>query len=166
MSWLRPSKRSASVFLPPGASKTYSLSTFTHGNCRRSALTASRCFVRFFSLASSSLRAAFHSSRDTTLGLSIVLLLLTSLLLTLSPFSSPATRFPPPSRRFRPLTKIRVHITPALRNPLPMLLLNHSKRRMTKLDQRPAIHLCQSVLQIRHNRIRHEQRPANLQQRR
>src|SRR5712675_1588185 len=84
INWLRPSKRSASVFLPPGASKTYSLSTFTQGNCRRSALTASRCRVRFFSLASSSLRAAIHSSRDTTLGLSIVLLLVTPLLMTLS----------------------------------------------------------------------------------
>src|SRR5258707_7004685 len=83
--WLRPSKRSASVFLPPAASKPYSLSTFTHGSCRRSALTASRCRVRFFSFASSSLRAVIHSSRDTTLGLSIVLLLVTSLLMTLSP---------------------------------------------------------------------------------
>src|ERR1700732_242138 len=89
MSWLRPSKRSASVFLPPGASKLYSLSTFTHGNCRRSALTVSRCRVRFFSFASSSLRAVIHSCRDTTLGLSIVLLLVTPLLMTLSPFLSP-----------------------------------------------------------------------------
>src|SRR5882672_1714740 len=86
INWLRPSKRSASVFLPPGASKTYSLSTLTHGNCRRSALTASRCRVRFFSFASSSLRAVIHSSRDTTLGLSIVLVLVTPLLMTLSPW--------------------------------------------------------------------------------
>src|SRR5712675_66002 len=101
INWLRPSKRSASVFLPPGASNTYSLSTFTHGSCRRSALTASRCFVRFFSLASSSLRAAIHSSRDTTFGLSIVLLLVTPLLMTLSPLfeSTRACQFPPSSSR-------------------------------------------------------------------
>src|SRR6266404_9817343 len=97
MSWLLPSKRSASVFLPPGASKTYSLSTFTHGSCRRSAFIASRCLVRFFSLASNSLRAAIHSSRDTTLGLSIVLLLVTPLLMTLSPFfeSTRSCQLPP-----------------------------------------------------------------------
>src|SRR5882757_10509237 len=101
INWLRPSKRSASVFLPPGASKTYSLSTFTHGNCRRSALTASRCRVRFFSLASSSLRAAIHSSRDTTFGLSIVLLLVTPLLMTLSPLfeSTRSCQLPPSSSR-------------------------------------------------------------------
>src|SRR5260221_331491 len=73
--------------------------------------------------------------------------------------SSPPNRLPTLHRRFRPLTKIRVHITPALRNALPMLILNHSQRRMMKLDQRPAIHLAQPILQIRHNRIRHEQRP-------
>jgi hypothetical protein len=36
-SWLRPSNSSASVTSPSGASKTYSLSIFTHGNARRSA---------------------------------------------------------------------------------------------------------------------------------
>ena len=36
-SWLRPSNSSASVASPSGASKTYSLSIFTHGNARCSA---------------------------------------------------------------------------------------------------------------------------------
>src|SRR5260370_20597068 len=59
---------------------------------------ASRWRVKFFSLASSSFRAAIHSSRDTTLGLSTVLLLATPLLMTLSPFFV-STRLcqPPPS---------------------------------------------------------------------
>ena len=51
MSWLRPSNRSASVSLPSGPSKTYSLSTLTQGSSRRSALSWSRSRVSSFSLA-------------------------------------------------------------------------------------------------------------------
>src|SRR5580692_11680683 len=72
MSWLLPSNRSARVFLPPGESKTYFFSTLTQGSWRRSAAIASRSRVSCFSLASSFLRAASHSSRDTTFGLSTV----------------------------------------------------------------------------------------------
>src|SRR5580692_3222155 len=73
MSWLLPSNRSARVFLPPGESKTYFLSTLTQGSWRRSAARASRSRVSRFSLASSFLRAASHSSRDTIFGPSIML---------------------------------------------------------------------------------------------
>src|SRR5580692_11897677 len=73
MSWLLPSNRSARVFLPPGESKTYFFSTFTQGSWRRSAASASRSRVSCFSLASSFLRAASHSSRDTIFGFSITL---------------------------------------------------------------------------------------------
>src|SRR5271168_821708 len=73
MSWLLPSKRSARVFLPPGESKTYFFSTLTQGSWRRSAAIASRSRVSRFSLTSSFLRAASHSSRDTIFGFSILL---------------------------------------------------------------------------------------------
>src|SRR6266851_7889107 len=72
MSWLLPSNSSARFFLPPGESKTYFFSTLTQGSWRRSAARASRSRVSCFSLASSFLRAASHSSRDTIFGLSIV----------------------------------------------------------------------------------------------
>src|SRR2546423_8531761 len=72
MSWLLPSKRSASVFLPLGESKTQFFSTLTQGSWRRSAAMASRSRVSCFSRASSFLRATSHSSRDTTFGLSTV----------------------------------------------------------------------------------------------
>src|SRR2546430_2962985 len=64
-SWLRPSKRLASVTFPPGASKIYSLSIFTHGRARRSALKWSRRRVSSFSRLSRSLRATSQSVRDT-----------------------------------------------------------------------------------------------------
>src|SRR5689334_639005 len=72
ISWLLPSKRSASVFLSLGESNTYSFSTLTQGSWWRSAAIASRSHVSCFSLTSSFLRAASHSSRDTTFGLSTV----------------------------------------------------------------------------------------------
>src|SRR5678816_1507373 len=63
-SWLRPSKRSASVLRPLGVSKRYGFSTRSQGRARRSALSASRWRVSSFSLASSFFRAASHSSFD------------------------------------------------------------------------------------------------------
>jgi hypothetical protein len=66
-SWLRSSNRSASVTLPSGASKTYSFSILTYSSARRSAANRTRNRVSSFSLMSSSFRAAFRSSRDTTL---------------------------------------------------------------------------------------------------
>src|SRR4029450_7193330 len=68
-SWLRPSKRSASVNLPSGASKTYCLSTFTQGSARRSAASRSRDRVSSFSFTKSALRASSHSVRVTICGL-------------------------------------------------------------------------------------------------
>jgi hypothetical protein len=56
---------------PSGPWKTYSFSIFTIGSLRRSALSASRWRFHAFSFASSSLRAASHTSRDTTFGISI-----------------------------------------------------------------------------------------------
>src|SRR3954453_3743915 len=63
----RPSKSSASVFLPSSVSNSYSFSTGTHGSSRRFSVTfcvSSACSAS--SLASSS-RAACHSSRLPTL---------------------------------------------------------------------------------------------------
>src|SRR4030095_11815610 len=71
-SWLRPSKRSASVNLPSDASKTYCLSTFTQGSARRSAASTSRNRVSSFSLTNSALRASSHPVRVTIFGLFMV----------------------------------------------------------------------------------------------
>src|SRR5262249_36131839 len=65
-SWLFPANRSARVSLPCAPSNTYSLSTFTHGSSRRSALSRSRWRVNAFSLAKSALRAPIQSSLETT----------------------------------------------------------------------------------------------------
>src|SRR5439155_6396985 len=65
ISWLRPLNKSASVSLPFGPSNTYCFSTLTQGRSRRSLLNRSRSRVNSFSLASNSLRAESHSSRDT-----------------------------------------------------------------------------------------------------
>ena len=64
----RPSNRSSRLTVPSGPSNVYGLSMRTIGSRRRSALTRSRARVSSFSFASSSLRAASHSSRDTTSG--------------------------------------------------------------------------------------------------
>src|SRR6478736_10327902 len=68
MSWLAPSKSSASVFRPPGPMKTYSLVTACHGSARRAAASLSRLRVSAFSFASSFLRAASQAFSETTLG--------------------------------------------------------------------------------------------------
>src|SRR3954464_7644247 len=63
----RPSKSSASVFLPSSVSKMYSFSTGTHGSSRRFSVTfwpSSPCSASSFA---SSSRAACHSSRVPTL---------------------------------------------------------------------------------------------------
>ena len=64
----RPSNRSSRPTVPSGPSKVYGLSIRTIGSRRRSALSRSRARVTAFSFASNSLRAASHSSRDTTSG--------------------------------------------------------------------------------------------------
>src|SRR5262245_51007538 len=66
MSWLRPWNSSRKVRRPCGVSKTYSLSTLTHGSARRAALSWSRRRVSSFSFVSKDSRAASHSSLDTT----------------------------------------------------------------------------------------------------
>src|SRR5258708_38056360 len=65
-SWLLFSKSSANVSLPLGPSKTYCLSTFSHGSARRCRLSSSRSRVNSFSLASNAVRTESHSSRETT----------------------------------------------------------------------------------------------------
>src|ERR1700730_15270503 len=74
MSWLLFSKSSANVSLPPGLSKTYCLSTFSHGSARRCRLSSSRSRVNSFSFARNAVRAASHSSCETT-GWSLIRLL-------------------------------------------------------------------------------------------
>src|SRR6266446_6715529 len=66
MSWLLCSKSSANVSLPLGPSKTYGLSTFTHGSSRRCRLSSSRSRVNSFSFARNAVRAESHSARETT----------------------------------------------------------------------------------------------------
>src|SRR5438034_9557153 len=74
MSWLLCSKSSANVSLPLGPSKTYCLSTFSHGSSRRCRLSSSRCRVNSFSFARNAVRAESHSSCETT-GWALILLL-------------------------------------------------------------------------------------------
>src|ERR1035441_594817 len=71
MSWRHPSNRSSRPAAPSGPAKTYFLSTSTIGRARRRASSASFARLASFSWASRSVRAASHSSRDTTRGLSI-----------------------------------------------------------------------------------------------
>src|SRR6266852_2279876 len=73
-SWLLLSKSSANVSFPLGPSKTYCLSTFSHGSARRCWLSSSRSRVNSFSLASNAVRAESHSACETT-GWSLILLL-------------------------------------------------------------------------------------------
>src|ERR671939_784316 len=58
----RPSKRSARDLVPFSVSKLYSFSTGTQGSCRRRSASSSLRRVSSFSFASSSSRAACHSS--------------------------------------------------------------------------------------------------------
>src|SRR5215213_3830174 len=71
----RPSKSSASVFVPSSVSNRYSFSTGTQGSSLRFFASSSFRRVSSFSSASSSSRAACHSSRVPTLKLVITLLL-------------------------------------------------------------------------------------------
>src|ERR1700678_2321863 len=57
----------AKVFGPRSVSKTYAFSIFTRGRVRRSSASASPARIYAFSLTRSALRAAVHSSCDTTL---------------------------------------------------------------------------------------------------
>src|SRR5215469_2541657 len=68
MSCLRPSNKSSRLTLPLGPSNSYSFSTATHGIRRRSAASASRAWVNFFSFTSSCWCAASHSPDETILG--------------------------------------------------------------------------------------------------
>src|ERR1700723_2111017 len=61
-------KRSASVTLPDGESKTYFFSTFSQGSSRRWLASSSRRRVSCFSFARNSFRAVSHSEWETTLG--------------------------------------------------------------------------------------------------
>ena len=63
----RPSKSSASDFVPASVSKLYSFSTGTQGSSRRFRASSSLRRVSSFSSASSSSRAACHSSWVPTL---------------------------------------------------------------------------------------------------
>src|SRR6266849_5625386 len=74
MSWLLFSKSSANVSRPLGPSKTYCLSTFSHGSARRCRLSSSRSRVNSFSLASNAVRSESNSAYETT-GWSLILLL-------------------------------------------------------------------------------------------
>src|SRR5687767_6776438 len=74
MSWRCPLNRSGRLTVPSGPSKLYSFSTAIHGIRRRSAASASRARVCSFSLTSSSSRAVFHSSGETTGGVFTLLL--------------------------------------------------------------------------------------------
>src|SRR6266702_1271969 len=74
MSWLLFSKSSAKVSLPLSPSKTYCLSTFSHGSSRRCRLSSSRSRVNSFSFARNAVRAESHSSCETT-GWALILLL-------------------------------------------------------------------------------------------
>src|SRR2546425_3730872 len=74
MSWLLFSKSSANVSLPLGPSKTYCLSTFSHGSSRRCRLSSSRSRVNSFSFARNAVRAESHSSCETA-GWALILLL-------------------------------------------------------------------------------------------
>src|SRR5260370_29176338 len=66
MSWLLPSKSSASVSPPFGPSKTYCFSTFSQGRARRCRASSSRSRVNFFSFARNFLRASIQPLCDTT----------------------------------------------------------------------------------------------------
>src|ERR1700681_3344241 len=68
--------------------------------------------------------------------------------------------------RFRALPYHFVNMLPALPHSLAMFVRNQPQRDVVKFNQRSAIHFAQPVLQIRDRRIRHKQRPVNLQQRR
>src|SRR6266567_3761053 len=74
MSWLLFSKSSANVSLPLGPSKTYGLTTFSHGSSRRCWLSSSRSRVNSFSFARNAVRAESHSSCETTAWALILLL--------------------------------------------------------------------------------------------
>src|SRR5579864_3973760 len=58
-----------------------------------------------------------------------------------------------------------VDVRPSPSHAAPVLFLNQSERLVVELDHRLAALLAQPVLQVRHDRIRHEQRPGNLKQR-
>src|ERR1035438_5615416 len=81
MSWLRPSKRPASVSLPLGPSKTYCFSTFSQGSSRRCRLSSSRNRVNSFSFVRYSLRAASHSACETIFGCASSVMLLAMVIL-------------------------------------------------------------------------------------
>src|ERR1700690_2419016 len=70
-----------------------------------------------------------------------------------------------PALRFSVFTSAIVHVRPTLHHSLAMLVRNQSERQVMKLDQRSALHLTQPVLHVGADRIGHEQRPIELQQR-
>src|SRR5712692_2728294 len=66
INWLLPSKSSGRVCFPLGPSKTYFLSTASHGSSRRCWLSSSRSCVNSFSFVRNSFRAESHTSCETT----------------------------------------------------------------------------------------------------
>src|SRR5437868_15398398 len=93
MSCLLFSKSSANVSLPLGPSKTYCLSTFSHGSSRRCRLSSSRSRVNSFSFARNAVRAESHSSCETT-GWALILLLPSLSCASLSFLKISSHRFP------------------------------------------------------------------------
>src|SRR5437899_4154291 len=65
-----------------------------------------------------------------------------------------------------PLLDPPIDVGPSRRNAAAMLFLNHSEGSVMKPDHRLAVLFAQPVLHIRHDGVRHEQRPGDLQQRR
>jgi len=66
----------------------------------------------------------------------------------------------PQTPGFRSFLDLRENVTPSFREPLPVIVLDHPKRRMMELDQSSAGFFAQPVLSVRHNRMRHHQRSS------
>src|SRR5579864_1244057 len=65
-----------------------------------------------------------------------------------------------------PLLDPPIDVGPSRRDAAAVLFLNHSEGSVMELDNSLAVLFAQPILHVRHNRVRHEQRPGNLQQRR
>src|ERR1700745_51995 len=67
---------------------------------------------------------------------------------------------------FSPLLDPPIDVGPSRRDAAAVLFLNHSEGSVMKPDHCLTVLFAEPVLHVRHNRIRHEQRPGDLQQRR
>src|SRR5579864_2639930 len=70
--------------------------------------------------------------------------------------------FPGP-KRLSSLLQTSVGVAPTLRD-LPVILSDQPERFVMELDERSTVHFAQAVLQIVGDRVRHDERPADLQQ--